>query len=289
MDEHAEILNRAIQEVMKTITNVRFRIVLIKRDEETIIPSRDVKLQPGDQIVVIARPDGIGRILELTGKDKTRFKNIMILGGGKIGRMCASVLEKKFNVKLIESDLKKAYELSDYLSETLILQGDGRDIQLLMDESIGEMDAFIAVTEDSETNIISCLMAREMGVVKTIAHVENAEYNQLTRVIGINALVNKKMITAANITRLVRKTNIVALTHVHGMDAEVLEYVVPPESRITQKDVRNLKFPRGAILGGYVRGDDVGIVVGDTRIQSQDRVVVFSLPHCIQQVEAFFR
>lgn len=288
LDKNSGILNKALQEVMRTIQNVRFRIVLVKRGDRTIIPSRDIKLLPGDQIIVIARSDGIGRILKLTGKDKTHYKNIMILGGGKIGRVCASLLEHEFNVKLIETDIKRAYELAEVLKHTLILRGDGRDMQLLEEEGIGEMDVFVAVTGNAESNIIAALMAKQWDVKKTIAHVENSEYNQLTGTIGIDTLVNKKLIAASDIKRLVHKGNVVELTRIHGMEAEVVEFVVLPGSLVTQRVVRDLKFPKGAIMGGYIRGDQVEIVIGDTHIQPDDRVVVFSLPNCLKSVESFF-
>ncbi|MCB1172190.1 MAG: Trk system potassium transporter TrkA [Leptospiraceae bacterium] len=289
MDDDGEILNKALQEVMRTVENVRFRIVLIKRKGNTIIPTRDVKLLAGDQVIVVAKPDGIGRILELTGKSRTRYKNIMILGGGKIGKACACDLENEFNVKLIESDIKVAYSLADDLDKTLILQGDGRDMQLLEDEAISEMDVFVAVTGDAETNIIASLMARQSGVKKTIAHVENTDYNKITNIIGIDALLNKKRIAAGSIQRLVHKANVVELFQIHGMDAEVLEYIVEPGSPITKELVKDLKFPKGAILGGYVRGKEVEIIVGNTQIQANDRVVVFTLHNCVQNVENFFR
>lgn len=289
LDDDAKILNQALQEVMKTVQNVRFRIVLIKRNENTIIPSRDIQLQVNDQVIVIAKTEGIGRILKLTGKDKTRYNNIMILGGGKIGRACALHLESEFNVKLIETNIKRAYELADVLNSTLILQGDGRDMQLLENEGIEDMDAFIAVTGDAETNIISTLVARQAGVKKTIAHVENADYSKITSGIGINALVNKKLIASNNIQRLVHKANVVELTKVHGMDAEVLEFIVKKGSPITKAPVRDLKFPNGAILGGYVRGEEVEIVIGDTIIKENDRVVVFTLHNCLHNVENFFK
>lgn len=289
LDDDAEILNRALQEVMRTVTNVRFRIVLVKRGNRTIIPSRDIKLQVGDQLIVIARTDGIGRIMALTGKGKARLKNIMILGGGKIGKACAESLQNDFHVKLIELDMKRAYELAEVIDRTLILQGDGRDMQFLEDEGIAEMDAFIAVTGDAETNIIATLMARQSGVKKTIAHVENADYSKITSVIGIDALINKKLIAASSIQRLVHRANVVEMTHIYGMDAEVLEFIVAEGSPITKAPVRELKFPKGAIMGGYIRGDEVEIVVGDTQIRPHDRVVVFSLHNCVHNVETFFK
>ncbi len=289
LDGQARILHRTIQDVMQDFEGMDFRIVLISRGGRTRIPNRDDVLVPGDQIIVITKSEGLKQILRLAGKEKTRFHNIMILGGGKIGRACARMLQERYNIKLIESHPDKALDLADQLDRTLVLQGDGRDVDLLEEEAIQDMDAFISVTEDSETNIISSLLAREHGVQKTIAYVENAEYANFSHTVGINSLINKKLIAANYITRLVRKTNIVALTNIQGMDAEVLEFIVPENNkRITKGPLMDLKFPPGAIIGGIVRDEEVIIAVGKTRIKPRDRVVVFVLPGSIQAVEELF-
>ena len=289
LDKRAPIVRKRILEVIQQLDeSVSFRIVLMKRGGKTFIPTRDEKLRPGDQLIMMTRPEGLPAILKLMGKERTKFKNIMILGGGKIGRACARYLQDRFHIKLIESSQEKAMELADILPRSLIIHGDGRDINLLNDERVKDMDAFIAVSDDAETNIISCLLARELGVNKTIAYVETAEYTQLTQTVGIDALINKKLITANNINRFIRKTDIVALTNIQGMDAEVLEFVVPHGSRITKSPVKSLKFPRGAIIGGVIRGDEAFIAVGDTLIKGDDRVVVFILPGRIKKVEEFF-
>ena len=289
LDRDAIVLKRSIQDIMMDIEGIDFRIVMIKRRGQTMIPTGKERLFAGDQIIVITVPEGLKLILKLAGKEKTKLNNIMLLGGGKIGRATARLLEKKYNLKLLEADSEKATELADMLKHTLVLLGDGRDIKLLTDEGIKEMDAFIAVTEDAETNIISGLMAKEFGVEKTIAYVENAEYTQLTQTVGIDSLINKKLITANYIAKLVRKANIVALTNIHGMDAEVLEYAVHDNCKLTMSPLKNLEFPPGAIIGGVVRNNNAFIAVGDTMIKVDDRVVVFALPGAIKKVEEFFQ
>jgi len=289
LEDTAPVVRRTIQEISQELgSDIDFRIVLINRGGKTTIPSYDMELRAGDQIILMTKPEGLKTVLKLAGKEKTKFSNIMILGGGKIGRACALLMQHKFNVKLLELDSDKSMELADKLDHTLVINGDGRDMELLDEESIKDMDAYIAVTEDAETNIISSLMAREMGVKKTITYVENAEYTQLTQAIGIDSLINKKLIAANVITRYVHHTEIISLSQIHGMDAEVMEFVVPPDSLVTRAPVRELKFPRGGILGGVVRGSEAFIAVGDTRIMAQDRVVVFVLPGCIKAVEEFF-
>ena len=213
----------------------------------------------------------------------------MILGGGKIGKKSAQLLESSLNVKLIESDKSKTNELADQLSKTLVIQGDGRDIDLLAQEGIIDMDAFIAVTNDAETNIIACLMAKHLGVSKTIALVDNVDYIPLTQTIGLDSLVNKKLIAANNITRFIRQSNVVTIATLQGIDAEVFEFIAKPGSEITKKPVKNLKFPKNAIIGGYIRDNQGFITKGDTQIQANDKVVVFSLPFEINKVEKLFQ
>lgn len=154
---------------------------------------------------VISKPQGHETILKLAGKENIRFDNIMILGGGKIGRRVAGLLSDKMSVKLIDSDPEKAFELADQLPNTLVIKGDGRDIDLLAQEGIIDVDAYVAVTEDSETNLISCLMAKHLGVKKAIALVDKVDYIPLTQTIGLDALINKKLITANKIVRFIKK------------------------------------------------------------------------------------
>jgi len=288
LDNDAPVLNMTMSEVANKFPSVFFRITAIHRGTSTLIPRGNNVFISNDQVFVITTPEGISDILKLSGKENANISNIMILGGGKIGRKVAKILENKINVKLFESDADKTIDLADYLGKTLIIKGDGRDIDLLAQEGIIDMDAFIAVTDNTETNIIACLMAKHLGVSKTIAQVDNVDYVPLTKTIGLDSLINKKLITANNISRFIRRANIVSTTTLQGIDAEVLEYVVKQNSPITKKPVKFLKFPPNAIIGGYVRGEKGYIAVGDSKIQANDKVVVFSLPGAISKVENFF-
>jgi trk system potassium uptake protein TrkA len=262
--------------------------VAIHRNFKTIIPSGNDRFFVNDQIFVITTPQGIEMILKLAGKENLKFENIMILGGGKIGRRVAQLLENMMRVKLIESDKEKTFSLADELSNTLVLHGDGRDIDLLAQEGIIDMDAFVAVTDDAETNIIACLMAKHLGVKKAIALVDKADYIPLTQTIGLDSLINKKLIAANNISRFIRRGEVVALATLEGIDAELLEYVAQPGSLITTKLIKDLNFPKEAIVGGVIRNSSSFIVVGDSQIEAHDRVVVFSLPGAFKKIEKFF-
>ncbi len=289
LDNRAPVLRKTMREAAEEYSSVYYRIVAMQRGLRTIIPTGDDVFLPNDQIFVITTPTGLDDIVKLAGKSEVKIENIMILGGGKIGRKVARLLEKNINVKLIESNKDKSLNLADYLENTLVIQGDGRDLDLLAQESIIDMDGFIAVTNDAETNIISSLMAKHLGVEKTITQVDKADYVPLTQTIGLDTLINKKLIAANNITRFIRKANVVSLASLQGIDAEVFEFIARPNSQITKKEVRELKFPKNAIIGGYVRDGEGFISVGNTQIEANDKVVIFALPGAINKVEKFFQ
>ncbi|HEY6435549.1 MAG TPA: NAD-binding protein, partial [Ignavibacteriaceae bacterium] len=228
-------------------------------------------------------------VLKLAGKEEIKFDNIMILGGSKIGKRVAELLEDKMTVKLIESDEEKSLKLADSLTKTLVIKGDGRNIDLLAQEGIIDVDAFVAVTEDAETNIITCLMAKHLKVKKVIALVDKVDYIPLTQTIGLDSLINKKLIAANNISRFIRKSEVLAHSTLEGIDADILEFVAQPNSTITKKPIKNLNFPKEAIIGGVIRGEETFIAVGDTQIHQGDKVVVFTLPGGVGQIEKFFK
>ncbi|HSL89870.1 MAG TPA: Trk system potassium transporter TrkA, partial [Ignavibacteriaceae bacterium] len=219
LDKSATVIHQKLIEVAKENPSLDYRIVAIYRNFRTIIPTGNDKFLPNDQIFVATKPEGIESILKLAGKENINFNNIMILGGGKISRRVASVLSKTMTVKIIESDEEKTFELADQLPDTLIIRGDGRDIDLLAQEGIIDVDAFVALTEDSETNLISCLMAKHLGVKKAIALVDKADYIPLTQTIGLDSLINKKLIAANSISRFIRKRELVAYASLEGIDA----------------------------------------------------------------------
>jgi len=287
-DKNAPVINKNISEVAQEYHTADFRIVAIHRNFKTIIPSGNDRFLHNDQVFVITTQKGIETVLKIAGKENIKFENIMILGGGKIGRRVAKLLEKSMKVKLIESDEEKSFELADMLHDTLVIRGDGRDIDLLAQEGIIDMDAFIALTEDAETNIISCLMAKHLGVTKAIALVDKVDYVPLTQTIGLDSLINKKLIAANSISRFIRRGEVLALASLEGIDAEVLEYVAAPDSLVTKKKVKDLHFPNDAIIGGVIRGDESFITVGDSQIKPDDKVVVFSLPGAEKKTAKFF-
>ena len=287
----ASFVDKTVKEAAEVFPELHFIPIAIQRfgTQYTIIPRGDTQFKEGDKVVFITSKGGDEELFELSGKVKIDIKKVMILGGSQIGYKTAKDLcQGKFSVKLVENDKDIVFDLADELPKVLVINGDGRNVELLEEENISKMDAFISVTGNSETNIMSCLVAKSKGVKKTIALVENMDYYQLSQSIGIDTLINKKLLAANNIFRYIRKGEVVAMTKLNNMNAELLEFVVNSKSKITNKLIKDLDFPRSAIIGGVIRNGKGIIPLGNFRIEAGDRVVVCCLPRSITEVEKFF-
>jgi len=282
------VVDRTIKETSALNPNFNFIPIGIQRDGETLVPRGDTRFLLGDHIYFLSLPPGLDEIIKLTGKEEHRIKNIMILGGGKVGMNTVEKIRKRRKIKVVEQNAERCNNLADKYSDILVINSDGHDVRVLEQENIDEMDAFIAVTGNSETNIMACLMAKDQGVKKTIALVENMDYINLSQNIGIDTLINKKLIAANNIFRYVRQGDVISIAAVHGFDAEILEFNASENSKITSKKIRDLKFPKQAIIGGILRNGVAQIVNGDDQIQANDKVVVLSEYAVIKEVEKFF-
>ncbi|TDN78961.1 trk system potassium uptake protein TrkA [Salegentibacter sp. 24] len=291
LSRNALFVGKTVKEAANIFPDLNFVPIAIQRygTQYTLIPRGDTQFKEGDQVNFVTLKSGVENLYKLTGKTKQAIKNVMILGGSKIGRKTARDLcRNSFNVKLVESNKEKAYDLADELPNALIIHGDGRNVELLEEENVYDMDAFIAVTGNSETNIMSCLVAKSKSVKKTISLVENMDYYQLSHSIGIDTLINKKLLAANNIFRYIRKGEVVAMTKINNMNAELLEFIVKPDSQVCNKKIKDLDFPRSAIIGGIIRDGKGIIALGDFSISRGDRIVVCCLPRSIKKVEKLF-
>ena len=265
-----------------------YRTVAIKRGGQTLIPQRGEQFQENDVIYVITCQDALQEVLDLSGQTNVQVKNMMILGGSRIGVRIAREMQESVNIKLVEYNQEKAYRLAEQLDKTLIIGEDGRNTDVMQEEGLPNMDAFVAVTGRSETNILAAMLAKRMGVKKVIAEVENINYIRLAESIGIDTIVNKKLITASNIFRFTMSTDVQAIKCLTGSEAEVLEFIVKPNSPATKCRIRDLELPADTIIGGIVRGDKVFIAVDNTEIRPYDRVVVFAMPESVTKVGRYF-
>lgn len=288
LDRSAPIIDKNVVEAAK-VDSSPLMPVAIKRKGKTIIPKGNTIFRYDDFAYFVCRVEDFSLLMKLTGKNHVKPKNVMIVGGSQIGYQSAKLLSSKYNVKLIEQRKSKCYDFADELCKTLVIHGDARNVSLLREENIEEMDAFIAVTGNSETNIMSCLVAKSLGVKQTIALVENIDYINLSQDIGIDTLLNKKLIAASNIFKYVREGAVLAVGTLHGVESEILEFVAKENALVTQKAIRDLKLPKTAVIGGVMRGDETYIPLGNFEIKAEDRVVVFTLPDAIQKVEKLFK
>ena len=281
------IVGKPLKVIMQEHPEVEFRTVAINRNGRTIIPKGDDMIFFKDQIFVISKDSSLPAVLKLVGKEDQELRKAMILGGGRIGRLVAEEFEKleDVEVKLVESRLDKSFQIATKLKKTLVIQGDGTDIDLLASEGIGDMDSFIALTDDDETNLVSCLLAKHLGIKKAIALLDKADYVPLANTIGLDAAVSSKMITADAILRFIRRGRILSVSTLHDIEAEVIELAAGPDSKITKKQLKDIKFPKGAIVGAICRNNKIEIPLGESQVQPDDHLIVFALPESIPEVE----
>jgi len=288
ISDNARVLDKSLNDIAKQYVNLDFRAVAIHRGGDTFIPDGNTVFKKNDFVYVITKPEGMDQLMKLGGKENVEINNIMLVGGGRVGKVIAKQLENDLNIKLIEDSKERSMSLIDLLDETLIINGDARDINLLEDEGIEGVDAFIAVTNNSETNIITCLHARKFGVKKTIALVENLDYIEISQNIGIDTIINKKLSAASYLIKHSMGDEVSSLKCLSGINSDVVEFVVQKDAPVTKKAIRNLKMPEGSLIGGIVRDNVSFIATGDFQIREKDKVVVFALPGITNKIDKMF-
>ncbi|MAU62997.1 MAG: Trk system potassium transporter TrkA [Flavobacteriaceae bacterium] len=291
LQKKAPFIGKTVMESASVFPGVHFMPIALKKDgtEKTIIPRGDTVFSDGDRVYFITDEKGLKELYDLLGTKKENIENIMILGAGRIGAKLARDLSKEgLNVKIIEINEDKANHLAEELSDVMMINVDGRNVDLLVEENLENMDAFIATTGNSETNIMSCLMAKSKKIKKTIALIDNMDYFNLSQSIGIDTLINKKLLAANDIFRFVRNGDIVELAKLNNMNAEIVEFNVSQKSKVLNKKIVDLNFPREAIIGGVIRDGEGIIALGDFVIHLGDRVLVCSTPEVLSKVESLF-
>ena len=265
LDPTSSLIGRELSGFKDDAAQLSYRTVAIARGGQTIIARQDEIFMEGDMVYVIARQDAVKEVMEFSGHSNVEINNMMILGGSRIGIRIATELQDEVNIKLIDYNAEKAYRLAELLDKTLIINEDGRHIEAMLEEGLANMDAF-----------------------KVIAEIENLDYINLAESIGIDTIINKKLVTASNIFRFTMSTDVQAIKCLTGSEAEVLEFIVKPNAPATKAPIKELKLPQDTIIGGVVRGDKVFIAVGNMELSAYDRVVVFAMPASISKIGYFF-
>ena len=286
LTKDSPVANKQLKDIKFPKPNL---IVAILRNEKMIIPRGDDQLKPDDLVFVLAETTNMVAIEKVLGQERIKTENVTILGGGRIGFYLAQLLEKQgYTVKLIEKNIEVCKQISQKLTNTLVLQGDGSDITLLEEEEVGQADFFVAVTNDDKVNLLVSIIAKHLGAKRTIAQIRRTEYVPLVEKVGIDVAVSPRLLTAGAILRFIRKGDIVSVSLIGGAKAEMIELIAQSHSRAIGKQLKDLKFPKDAIIGAIVRGEEVIVPTGINSISPLDRVIVFALPKAISKVEEFF-
>ena len=288
MREKAEILDIPLYELGNS--ELPYHIVAIKRGGETLIPRGNDTIKLYDIVYFTTTRKYIPYIRKITGKeDYADVRNVMIMGGSRIAVRTAQYVPDYMQVKIVENDLPRCNRLTELLDDkTMIINGDGRDMDLLLEEGLANTEAFVALTGNSETNILACLAAKRMGVSKTVAEVENIDYIGMAESLDIGTVINKKMIAASHIYQMMLDADVSNVKSLTFANADVAEFMVKEGSKITRHPVKDLGLPKGTTIGGLIRNGEGLVVTGNTEIKPGDHVVVFCLSMMIKKIEKYF-
>lgn len=288
MRNDAEILNTPLYEIGN---GAPYHIVAIKRENETIIPRGNDEVKLGDIVYFTTTKKYLSYIRKIAGKEEyPDVKRVIIMGGSRIAVRTAQLAPDYMNIKIIESDPKRSERVANLVDDdVMVINGDGRDMDLLIREGIRDTDAFVALTDNSETNILACSAVKRMGVQKTVAEVENIDYIALAESLDIGTVINKKLIAAGHIYQMMLDDDVSNVKSLTFSNADVAEFTVREGDAITKKLVKDLGLPKGATIGGLIRKGQGLVVSGDTQIQPDDHVVIFCVGTMIKKLEKFFR
>lgn len=288
MREKAEILNVTLAKL--GAPDIPYHVVAIKRGTETIIPRGDDTIKLHDIVYFTTTRKYIPYIRKIAGKeDYADVRNVMIMGGSRIAVRTAQYVPDYMQLKIIDNDINRCNRLTELLDDkVMVINGDGRDMDLLLEEGLRNTEAFVALTGNSETNILACLAAKRMGVNKTVAEVENIDYISMAESLDIGTVINKKMIAASHIYQMMLDADVSNVKCLTFANADVAEFTVKADSKITKHLIKDLGLPKGTTIGGMIRNGEGVLVTGDTLVKAGDHVVVFCLSMMIKKIEKYF-
>lgn len=288
-DNSSSIVGKTFRQLSEEASDNHLRVIVVLRDDQTIIPTKDMIIYAGDHIYLSTDLKEFENVNKYVGKTLKKIQKVMIIGGSPLAISTAKELEKDFSITLVADTEEACKECARVLKNTLVVRGKPNNTILLHEEGLTKMDAFIALTPNSETNIISSLMAEKEGVYKTIALVDNSAYTHISQNIGIDTIINKKILAANNIFRYVRKGKIEAIASFHGVDAEIIQFIIHRTNKLTKHTLGELHIPKEAVVAGVIRDDHGIIPTKDFTLQLHDKVIIFVLPSAIKTVEEIFK
>ena len=286
--DNAEIINIPFRELARDIP---YHVVAIQRGDETIIPRGNDVIQAEDLVCFMTTFDQIPYMRRITGKEEfSEVRSIIIMGGSRIAVRTARLIPENIKVKIIESDIKRCHKLLELVDDrVMVINGDARDPELLRSEGIDHTDVFMALCDNSETNILACLAAKRSGVSRAVSEVENIDYISMAERLDFGSIINKKKLAASTIFQMMLNTDVSSVKCLTFIQAVVAEFPVNGECLITKKPVKELGLPDGANIGGIIRNGKGMNVTGNTMIQIGDHVIVFCLEHVLKKLEKYFR
>ena len=283
------LIDKSVRESADLNPNLSFKPLALHRNDLTLLVDGDTILKENDIVYFISLRESIENIITLCGKTSIEIRDVMIIGGSRIGLNIAKLLEKNYNISLVEKDKAKCEQLASILKKTLVININGHDVKILEEEGLAEMDALISVTANSEMNVMTSLVGKNHGIKKTIARIENFDYINLSQSIGVDTIINKKIIAADKIFKFVRKGNVSSVANLHGTNAEIIEFIVKSNTKITKKPINQLNFPKDSNIAGIIRNGIPIIPFGDFQLIENDKTIVFSLTESIKEIEKFFQ
>ncbi|SUZ68971.1 uncharacterized protein METZ01_LOCUS21825 [marine metagenome] len=288
LDSGCPIIEQSLDAVQSRNGSLAFNAVGIIRGKDTIVPHGKTEFEINDICYFLVRKEQVENLMYMVGKPVRETRNVMILGGGKIGRAVAYDLQEEINVRLVDKNRDKAQMLASELNKTLVLNGDGTDIEFLRLENLEELDSYIALTENEQTNLLSALLAKHLGARQTMIHVSTPEYIPAMKMIGLDAVVSKNMCTVNEILEYIKSDEKLVVTNFEDIDVEAIEFSPEPGSKITQKPLGEISFPTASVIGAINHRGHVSIAHGDTQITEEDSVLVFCQPEVLSKVEKLF-
>ena len=289
IEESSPIVGKTVREICDEDREFRFGIVTVIRDGESHVPWSDFVFKHADTAYFIVKKQRLNSLMYMLGKEATETKSIVILGGSKIGRSIAEELENELNVRLIDGRRDKAEWLASNLKQTMVLHGDGTDVELLKAENIKDADSFISVTENEQTNLLSGMLAHHLGVKQTVIHLSTTEYMPIVQEIGLGAVISKNMSTVNSILKFISSSQTEKpVTTFDGIDVDVIEFSPEPDSKVTTLPLKDIKFPEDSIVGVINHHGQLSIARGSSQLTDEDTVLVFAKSNAIEKLRRLF-